>query len=251
MRLEMSTWLQVEEYFKTKDMVIIPVGSIENHGSHLALGTDYLIPSHLVGRLDQRLDVLFAPAMPFGVADHHIAFPGTISIGVDGLYLVLSKVVESLYSHGARKFVFLNGHGGNDPVFNRLGLEMNQKGALCAVLNWWSIAGELNADWKGGHGGAEETSAMMVIHPQAVQPQAIRDCEPQDLSSELAYVSGNLVDCDGIKITVPRLVNHFSAPGWFGPDHPATATKEWGEEMLQAVEDFFVSFLEKFERVQL
>ena len=251
MRLEFSTWLQVQDYFKRKDMVIIPVGSIENHGTHLALGTDFLIPSHLVAQLDQQLDVLFAPAMPFGVADHHIAYPGTISIGVDGLYLVLSKVVESLYNNGARKFVFLNGHGGNDPVFNRIGLEMNQKGALCAVLNWWSIAGEINPAWKGGHGGAEETSAMLAIHPDAVQLEAIHDLEPVNLSSELTFVSGNIVDCDGIKVPVPRLVNNFAAPGWFGPDHPNTATVQWGEEMLEATVRFFVNFLEKFERVTL
>lgn len=251
MRLEHSTWLQVEKYFSQKDLVVIPVGSIENHGSHLALGTDYLIPDHLVSLLDQRLDVLFTTPMPYGVADHHLAFPGTISIGVDGLYLVLSKMVDQLYNQGARKFIFLNGHGGNDPVFNRIGLEMNQRGALCAYLNWWSIAGEINPAWKGGHGGGEETAAMLAINPGDVQWESIRDLEAKDLSPELTFISGNFVNCHGIGVPVPRLVNTFSAPGWFGPDHPSTATVEWGEEMLKATADFFVDFIHKFEKVNI
>ena len=81
MFLEKITWVQAKEYFAKKDTVIIPVGSTENHGSQLCLGTDFLIPRKLCEMIDERLDVMIAPTIPYGVADQHDNFPGTISIG--------------------------------------------------------------------------------------------------------------------------------------------------------------------------
>ena len=75
MRLEHSSWLQVERYFKDHDLVILPIGSTENHGSHMALGTDMLVPDYIAGELDKQLDVLITPVMPFGAADHHYRQP--------------------------------------------------------------------------------------------------------------------------------------------------------------------------------
>ena len=165
MRLEAMTWKQAERYFQTHDMAVLPIGSIENHGSHLALGTDFLVPSKIAEQLDRESDVLILPAVPYGVADHHGGFPGTISIGYDGLYCIVSKIVEKLYGYGVRRFIFLNGHGGNNSVLQHIGIDLNGRGAVSAIVNWWQIAGQLNPDWKGGHGGAEETAAMLAIDP--------------------------------------------------------------------------------------
>ena len=93
MRLEHMTWKQAQAYFAEHDTVVIPVGSIENHGSHLALGTDFLVPSHIAQTIDQQTDVLIAPAVPYGVADHHFGFPGTVSLGYDGLKMVIERIV--------------------------------------------------------------------------------------------------------------------------------------------------------------
>ena len=108
MLLEKSSWAQVKAYFEKNDTVVVPLGSVENHGSHMGLGTDFIIPTHLVQMLQSRSDVLCAPTMPYGMADHHMEFPGTLTIGHDGLYLVMSRIVEQLYAYGARHIVFLN-----------------------------------------------------------------------------------------------------------------------------------------------
>ena len=71
MRLEEISWKQAERYFERKDIAVIPVGSIENHGSQLALGTDYLIPKKLTEWVERELDVLILPGVPYGVANHH------------------------------------------------------------------------------------------------------------------------------------------------------------------------------------
>ena len=137
MFLEQISWKQAEEYFKKRDLAVIPVGSTENHGSQLALGPDFLIPRNLCERMDSRLNCLIAPTIPYGVADQHTHFPGTITIGYDGLYDLVTRIADQLYGHGIRHFVFLNGHGGNTPVLQRVCMELDDKHAVGCVLDWW------------------------------------------------------------------------------------------------------------------
>ena len=248
MKLETSSWAQVQEYFERQDMVVVPVGSTENHGSQLGLGTDFLIPGKLIELLQSRSDVLCAPVMPFGMADHHTPFPGTLTIGQDGLHLVLSRITEQLYGYGARKFVFLNGHGGNTPVLTRIAVEMSKKQAYCAVFDWWVIAGKIREQWRGGHGAGQETAAMMYACPEGVHMDYAREFHPKDLTPELTFAGGSNVLCDGIPVPVPRTTEQFSEAGWYGPDDIKTATPQWGEEMLTATADFLADFIEKFKK---
>lgn len=251
MRLEHSSWLQVQRYFTHHDLVVLPIGSTENHGSHMALGTDLLVPDYIAGELDKQLEILITPVMPFGAADHHSSFPGTLSIGVDGLYLVLSKICEDLWRYGARRFVFLNGHGGNNPALSKVGLELNQKGGISAQLNWWTVAGELNPAWKGGHAAGEETAAMMAIYPQDVHMEDLMEFTPESPVPELQFVHGSTLSFEGIAIPVPRTTERFSQAGWYGNDHPSTANAQWGEEMLKATTDYFARFITAFEKMPL
>ena len=172
------------EYVNEKDVAIIPIGATENHGTHLALGTDYLIPDYLAKELESRLGVLVVPTVPYGVSCHHSSFDGTISIGYEGLYTVVKAITDSLYKSGIRRFVLLNGHGGNSPVLNRIGLELNQRGGRSAacIINWWSLAGQLDSRWKGGHGGGEETAALLHIDPSAVRMDLIEDFETGNIN---------------------------------------------------------------------
>ncbi len=104
MRLEAMSWKQAKEYFKTHDLAVLPVGSIENHGSHLALGTDFLVPGKIAEQIDRESDALILPALPYGVADHHDGFWGTISIvrtGCTALYRKLWKSFMGTESAGS------------------------------------------------------------------------------------------------------------------------------------------------------
>lgn len=251
MRLERITWKQAERYFKDHHTAVIPIGSIENHGSHLTLGTDFLIPSYLTGAIEEKCDVLIVPAVPYGVADHHFGFPGTISLGYDGLRLVLEKITDCLYRYGVRRFVFLNGHGGNDQAILDTALQLEDKGALGALLNWWQLAGELNPKWKGGHGGGEETAAILAIDPSLVHMEDYMPLEPQDISAGLPTSGVKTVRYQGIDVTVQRHFGSATPSGWFGPDDPKDATEEWGQEMLQKVGEFITGFINEFDKVPL
>ena len=120
MRLANLTWPKAQEYFEKNDMVLISIGSIECHGRHMPLGTDTLIPDHLLEMIEQKSDVLIAPTIPYGACQSLAPYPGTIDIDNEVLYQFCRQIFLSLYRHGARKFVFLNGHGGNMKMIERL-----------------------------------------------------------------------------------------------------------------------------------
>ena len=160
MRLANLTWPKAQDYFETNDMVLISIGSIECHGRHMPLGTDTLIPDFLLEKIEQKSDVLIAPTIPYGACQSLAPYPGTIDIDNEVLYQFCRQIFLSLYRHGARKFVFLNGHGGNMKMIERLGLEFEDKGCLVAMLNWWLMAWDMNPAWKGGHGGGEGIQSL-------------------------------------------------------------------------------------------
>ena len=155
MRLSNLTWPKAEEYFRAHDTVLIGIGSIECHGRHMPLGTDTLIPDFLLDKIEQKSDVLICPTIPYGATESLCDYPGTINLGTELLYQVLGRVCDSLFQHGARRFVILNGHGGNIKSIDRVGYDIQRKGGILAELNWWLMAWDMDPAWKGGHGGGE------------------------------------------------------------------------------------------------
>ena len=253
MRLANITGKKVEEYLQTSKTILIPVGSIENHGMHMALGTDTLIPDRIADLLEEKSGVLIAPTVPYGSTDTIDGCTGTVNIGSDGLCLILTRIVDSLYRYGFRRFIILNGHGGNCKPIEAVGMHLHKKGAYLACLNWWLMAGELRPEWKGGHGGGEETAGLMGVDPALVDMTYIH--EPMnmlnDVSEELPTTSWNTVTFKGASVTIPRESRNYFGNGWYGHDAPDTATPEWGREMLQMMADYIADFVEAFERAPL
>ncbi|MDR2620748.1 MAG: creatininase family protein [Propionibacteriaceae bacterium] len=252
MRLTHITWPQAERYFSEHDTVLLAVGSIENHGRHLALGSDTLAPNRLLELIEQQSDVLIAPTIPYGATEYFSDTPGTIDLGNELLYQVLARVCDNLYRHGARHFVILNGHGGNVKAIERVGWELQHKGAILACLNWWLMAWDINPVWKGGHGGGQETAGLMGIDMALVDTSQLEaPYEPRDLTPEIKATGLGTVEFRGVNINVPRLSKNVTDNGWNGPDHPRTATQEWGVAMLQATADLIAAFIAEFQKAEI
>lgn len=252
MKLTDISWVKAEQYFKQNDIVLLSIGSVESHGRHMPLGTDTIIPEYLLDKIEEKSNVLIAPTIPFGATDELENYSGTVNIESQTLYLYVSDVVNSLYKHGARKFVFLNGHGGNMKTLQRVGLDLEKKGGLMAVLNWWLMAWDLNPAWKGGHGGAEETSAVMGINPDLVDKNEIGgELYLNHLTPEIKATGFRSAEYKGVSVDIIRRIDHITDSGWIGPDHPKYATEEWGKEMLQSCADYIADFMEEFKKVEL
>lgn len=150
----------------TDPIVLVPLGSTEQHGPHLPLDTDAVIATAVANAAVQELgatrgDVVVAPTLNYGSSGEHQAFAGTSSIGTDALHVVLVELVRSMRTW-ARRVVFVNGHGGNTTALERAIEQLKHEGhPVC----WVGCATE-GADL---HAGRTETSIMMHLAPWNVR----------------------------------------------------------------------------------
>ena len=257
MYLAEMNYLQVEDYLKRSDTILIPIGSLENHGKHMPLGTDTMIPDKIAQLINEKSDLIIAPTINYGATDDLVGFAGTVSLGVEGLISLLRTIVDQFYRYGFRHFMILNGHGGNNASIQAVGMHLYRKGAYLANLNWWLMAGQLNPDWAGGHGGGEETAGVMAVNPALIKteylnlPENIRN----DVSEDLPSGAWTNVNFKGASVTIPREINEITDNGWlthsFKNDPPTKATKEWGDKMVQTVADYIVDFEKVFSKAEL
>ena len=246
-----TSWPDVQAYFKTNDSVMIITGSLEFHGVHNPLGVDTLVPEALAQRIEKQTEILVLPALPFGSCDYLRGFPGTVSLSTETLRRVLQEIVDSMRTHGARRFLFLNGHGGNLPALEQVALKLNSQGDLGIIANWWQMAKEIDPAWGGGHGGGEETAAMLAICPQAVHRERCRESTLKPLSENITTTGFKTVQFKGVTLTMPQPIAAICDNGWTGPDQPATASASWGEAMLEAISQLLIQLIDELKHIPL
>lgn len=137
MRFEDCNWMDIENYLQKEDRVILVIGACEQH-AYLSLHTDTKIPLALADAASNETGVIVAPTLNFGISPYFLNYPGTISLRVSTLLDVVEDVVSSLHQQGFRKFLLLNGHGGNEPVRGRLNEILNRHADLqIRWYSWW------------------------------------------------------------------------------------------------------------------
>lgn len=178
MDLQKSTWLEVENYLKTCQTILIPIGSTEQHGPTGMIGTDSLIATAVAQEVARQTNLMCAPVLPIGMAAHHMAFCGTISLQPQTLSLVICDLVTSLASHGFDDFIFINGHGGNGPVLDQAFKKLAWK---CRFYNWYMGAETrklrelLYQDQEGRHATPSEIAVVQYLDLATVRDVV---CDP-------------------------------------------------------------------------
>jgi creatinine amidohydrolase len=207
-----ATWTEIP----TRPLVLVPVGSIEQHGPHLPLDTDTAIAEAVTRGTASVLggDVLVAPALSYGSSGEHQSFAGTSSIGSDVLRLVVVELVRSL-STWAGRIVLVNAHGGNVSALSKATFQMIAEGHDVA---WVACATE-GVDL---HAGITETSLMLRIRPASVRLDQAEPGEPRPLAQILP-----LMMAGGIAAVSPN--------GVLGD--PTGATAAHGEDVLREMID--------------
>lgn len=215
-----------------QSMAILPVGSIEQHGSHLPVGTDYLIVSELSRRVAERTGAYLLPALPISTCYEHKGTKGTVWMKPDTFYKMLQDIILSLKSQGFDRIVVLLGHGGiftAGPAIR----ELNAMHDDLQVIKIESVNNEktkaiLEGD-NGIHAGEKETSLILSLQEELV-------------NRELMMQNDFVPDC-------PReFLNYAPLPvlsktGVWGK--PSMATKEKGDQLFEAMTDSCVEYINK------
>jgi len=182
-QLQLKTWQFVEDYLKSKTGIIIPIGSTEQHGPTGLIGTDALT-AEMIGRgVGEKVGALVAPTISVGMAQHHLAFPGSMTLKPSTLIALIRDQVMSLARHGFTRFYFLNGHGGNvasiEAAFSEIYADYSfrQERAPFALKlkNWWDLKGVMglaNQQFPVGHGSHATPSEIAVT--QWAYPDSIK-----------------------------------------------------------------------------
>ena len=178
--LEEMTRDEAREAFDAGALVVLPTGSIEQHGHHLPLVVDTAAVTHVARAAAERarsdIPVVVTPTMHFGVSHHHMEFAGTMSLSSAIYIQTVCELVRGLHRHGARKVVLVNGHGGNQNPNGVVSQTIvHDEGLDIAVgsLSYWSVPIMRKDGSKGsvspGHAGHFETSLMLALRPDLVQ----------------------------------------------------------------------------------
>ena len=234
LHLDRMTWVEVKaEINGGRDTVIVPLGSTEQHGRHMPLGTDAVLGDEIGWGLAGQLEAFLAPTVRFGCSEHHLFFPGTISLSQETFQRVVIDVVKSLSRHGFRRIVLLPTHGGNfqpladafaqlEPVENVKVLAFTDLEGLVKTAFESSSTFGVNAAQSGAHSGEWETSLMLALRPAQVK----MDQAVEGFVGELSEIMSRAFD--GIQ--------NLDENGVLGDPRPARAAA--GNKYLEDIVDF-------------
>jgi creatinine amidohydrolase len=223
----------VAELLARTGVVVLPFGSIEQHGPHLPCGTDTMASDLVAATLAERLDALVVPAGPYGVTPIHAGHPGTISLRREVFEAYVSNLCEEMAGLGATTFVFVNWHEGNIASLDAVATELQDElGVLVVTAQACYTAQRLYAPHGGEltHGGGIETLAVLAHDPglarieRVTEPTRPEGAEALDAMRRSKEVYGYITD-----------VTEIADDGWYG--NPAWATPERAAEFASTVAD--------------
>ncbi|NDJ21946.1 creatininase family protein [Nostoc sp. B(2019)] len=185
MLLHLSTWQEVEAYLQQSQGIILPIGSTEQHGPTGLIGTDAICAEAIARGVGDATQAIVGPTINVGMALHHTAFPGTISLRPSTLIQVVQEYVTCLAKAGFTKFYFINGHGGNIATLKAAFSETyahledlqiaNAQRVQCQVANWfmcgsvYKLAKELYGNQEGSHATPSEVALTQYVYPEAIK----------------------------------------------------------------------------------
>jgi creatinine amidohydrolase len=191
MLLHLSTWPEVEAYLKQSCGIILPIGSTEQHGPTGLIGTDAICAEAIAKGVGEEISAMVGPTINVGMALHHTAFPGTISLRPSTMILLIRDYLTGLAKAGFTKFFFINGHGGNIATLKAAFAETyahladlnipNAERVQCQVGNWfmcgsvYKLAKELYGDREGSHATPSEVALTQYLYPEAIKQATLSE----------------------------------------------------------------------------
>lgn len=247
MLLHLSTWQEVEAYLQRSRGIILPIGSTEQHGPTGLIGTDAICAEAIARGVGETTQAIVGPTINVGMALHHAAFPGTISLRPSTMIQSIKDYVTCLVKAGFYKFYFINGHGGNIATLKAAFSETyahladlnlsNAERVQCQVANWFMCADvykkakELYGSQEGSHATPSEVAVTQYVYPESIKEAPL---SPEINKERYIY------SADDFRRRYPD--------GRMG-SNPALATPEHGKELYDlAVKELSNGYLEFLSR---
>jgi creatinine amidohydrolase len=264
---------EVEDLLTRSDMVIIPVASLEQHGTHLPIGTDYLNGVERAKLVAQRSAVLVVPILLPGQSPYHMGFAGTVTLPSSLIQEVYVEAAKSLMHHGFKRFLILNAHGGNRAITTFIVDRINQEtegiavdlGAVLGPFTDRETSRALPRPTQpvfDRHGGTSETSNSLYLIPELVDLDGANAAEltlPPHLERMLPeVVAGDptalaVFLAEGLKDEATgkgTSAAQMSTTGVWGVRNPAEATLERGRVNAESFVDAAVAFIERWNELR-
>jgi creatinine amidohydrolase len=256
--LQEMSWTDVAEYLKTNDMVIIPLGSTEQHGPHMPLGTDFYEAVGMSKKISARTVLLS------GYSVYHSGFAGSLSLKPETMEQVLFETAEMLMKYGFRRFMFFNYHGGNQIVESKVIHRINHTTEASAVAIGAGASFQRYSDDIPGvydtHAGINETSIMLYLKPEMVKMEKAEKpkfrASPKiqeiiDMGQENPDLYALLSTVQGVPEETKKggASHELSSNGIWSTGDPKRATRERGEKTVNAMVTSAVKFIEAWKKM--
>ncbi len=250
MRWEELSVPQIAKLDREMLVVVLPLGSVEQHGRHLAVGTDTILAHALSLEAAKRLSgrVVVLPPPWFGFSPHHMRFPGTVTLRAETMTALVEDVAASVVAHGFRRLILLNGHGGNNGIIDVLASKLGHAHygrARIAALTYFQLARDAIAEVRKsrtggmGHAGEFETAMMQHLRPELVDIERAETTYPDPGSS---YLTTDLLGASAVRTY--HDFGDLSPSGTLGD--PSLATPENGARFFEAIVTSLALFIEDF-----
>lgn len=249
---------ELREILKKCEIVLIPVGSVEQHGPHLPLFTDSLITYEVTKlaaeKICNEIPVVVAPLIPFGKSTEHSEFPGTITLKSETFTNLIKDICKSLANAGFKKLVLVNGHGGNTQLLGSIALDVAEETkTFVVVYDWWQT--DVLSDVKSQtlesefdlHAGEIETSILLLLRPELVQKEKVLKTLPTKFTEEAGFKY--------LRLDKPHYVFGFS---WFSKDlspsgimgDPTKADAAKGKVFVDKIVERLCDVLRELEKIK-
>jgi creatinine amidohydrolase len=248
------TWPEIGEAAGLNKVVLLPVGSVEDHGYHLPLDMDHQVEKICLEAARRRPDLLLvAPLIPYGFNLHHLDWPGTVHVASDHFIGYCADVCKSFAHHGFKKILIVNGHGSNMPnldlVARKVVLETD---AHCAAVMWTNLCTELfgrirETPWPGSaHADEIETSLYLHLDESRVQmDKAVREIPESYAGSKYFYLDLER----GAPVLFMDWWTRFNKSGVVGD--ATVATKEKGRQLMEETIKNLTEMAEEYRQIPI
>lgn len=257
-RYDELTWPEMREAVARQPVVLLPFGTVEDHGPHLPLNTDNIIVESICLEAARRApgEMLVMPLIAYGLDEHHMDFPGTVSVDMQTLIAYVADVAKSPARHGFTHILIVNGHGSNasiaDLAARRVVLET---GVICGAVSPNAAIDPTLAELtfsrmrRSGPGGIAhaceyETAMMLYLRPDLVQmDRAVREI------GQIKLTYFNWDHPEPSALAWQDWWSRMSESGVCGD--PTVATAEFGRALFETTVENFIRFVREFRTIPL